>query len=115
MLKRVIFALFAEVLFCCVLSLPAHGQAQPCTFVGYCTWYSFNSGCQPTPPKNAFNLQSIPWSSYMVYSYLVPGCPPPPPPCGCGIPSGAAGGAPTGGSRVGGHPIASLPISLEDG
>jgi YD repeat-containing protein len=124
MFKRAVFMLLAGGLFCCALTLSANGQAQPCTIVGYCSWYSFNSGCVPTPPANAFNLQPVPWSWYMVYSYLTTGCAPPPSPCcpGCcpaasGSPAGGSstGGSPTGGSRVGGDTKAGGPISLEDG
>lgn len=65
-----IFVIFLAVgLLLCPLSPPAHAQTgSNCTGPWYCSWYSYSSGCVPTPPKGAYNCQITgPWSEACTY------------------------------------------------
>lgn len=79
MSTRLFIMLFAGALFCCALSVPAHGQALPCTGLWYCSQYSlWNIACAPTPPAGAYNPQSAgPYTFETVYTYLTTNCAPP--------------------------------------
>lgn len=85
MIRRLLIPLATFVLCCCVFISPAHSQSASCTAPFYCSWYSFSSGCVPTPPQGAFNCEyNGPWAQ--VCTYVTINCPPPepPPPCCCG-------------------------------
>ncbi len=93
MIKKLILMFLTIGLFYCASSVPAHGQTN-CSQLWSCGWYSFNSGCVPTPPVGAYNCQpNGPWAQ--LCSYLTVDCAPPPPPC-CKKCNGCknAGGAP---------------------
>jgi YD repeat-containing protein len=101
MSKRLFVTLFVLGLIYWVSSVPVHAQTgSNCTGPWYCSWYSFTSGCVPTPPQGAYNCQyNGPWAQ--VCTYLTASCAPPAAPsetsscptCGKGKP---AGGAPIG-------------------
>jgi YD repeat-containing protein len=81
MTKRLMLMFLTIGLFYCASSVPAHGQAN-CAAIWNCSWYSFNSGCIPTPPQGAYNcVYNGPWAQ--VCQYASPSCfyPGPPPPC----------------------------------
>jgi YD repeat-containing protein len=105
MAKRLVLMLLLFGLYHCFASSPAYGQSPNCTAPWYCGWYSFSSGCVPTPPAGAYNWQNIgPWS--FVVTYLTTACAPPPPPCWCCCASGTGGAGGPGGPRAhGGKPI----------
>ena len=64
-------------LFYWISAPPAHGQTgSNCTAPWYCSWYSNDSGCLPTPPAGAYNrAYNGPWAS--VYTYVTTLCAPP--------------------------------------
>jgi len=103
MLKRVALMLLLFGLYHSFAGSPVYGQSLNCTAPWYCGWYSFSSGCIPTPPAGAYNWQNLgPW--LFVVTYVTTACAPPPElPCPCQ----ASGGGSTGGqsNAVGGGPI----------
>src|SRR5579859_2761972 len=108
MIKRILPMLFLFGVYHCLSGSPVYGQSPNCTAPWYCGWYSFSSGCVPTPPAGAYNWQNIgPWS--FVVTYVTTACAPPPPPCWCccaGGTGGAGGAGGPGGPRAkGGKPI----------
>ncbi|SRR6266566_191753 len=107
-MKRLLLMFFLFGIYHCFSGSPVYGQSPNCTAPWYCGWYSFDSGCVPTPPQGAYNCQVIgPWSS--VCTYVTTVCAPPPAGCGCG---GAGGAGGNGGPKVG---TAGRPIILSNG
>ena len=117
MIKRLILMFLTIGLFYCASSVPAHGQAN-CSAIWNCSWYSFNSGCIPTPPPSAYNCQyNGPWAQ--VCQYLTVFCAPAAAPSETGpCPGGCPTGGGAGGAGGGGAPTkasAGNPISLVTG
>jgi YD repeat-containing protein len=99
--KRWLFVPFAVGVFFCASAVPVHGQTI-CSAPWYCSWYSFDSGCVPTPPVGVYNCQyNGPWAQ--VCQYVPASCFYPGPPRKCCPTCGGCGNA--GGA----------PISLVDG
>jgi YD repeat-containing protein len=87
---RMVMMFLAAAVFLSPFSMPlVHAQSISCIAPFYCSWYSFDSGCVPRPPENAFNCQyNGPWAQ--VCSYMTTSCAPPP--CSCGAKAGQGGG-----------------------
>jgi hypothetical protein len=68
-IKRLLPMLILFGICHCFSGLPAYGQTSNCTAPWYCSWYSFSSGCVPTPPENAYNPTNAggPWSFAYIY------------------------------------------------
>jgi YD repeat-containing protein len=76
MTKRLFIMLFVLGLFYCASAVPARGQTTDCSGPWVCSWYSFNSGCIPTPPQGSYNCQyNGPWAQVCRYKTKV--CSPP--------------------------------------
>jgi len=106
MIKKLLFMLVLFGIYQFFSSLPAYGQTGNCTATWYCSWYSFDSGCIPTPPDGAYNIQQIDvWS--FAYTYETTTCAPVnakdemPMPCPCA--GGGGGGDGSGGGSNGGN------------
>lgn len=94
MTKRMFLSFLLLGMFHCASAIAVHGQTS-CTAPWYCSWYSFTSGCIPTPPQGSYNCQyNGPWAQ--VCTYLTIYCAPPAakdetcPTCGKGKPTGGA-------------------------
>jgi len=102
MTKRLILMSLTVGLFYFASGVPAHAQTPSCWALWDCGWYSFNSGCVPTPPQNCGPWQyNGPWAQRCFY--LTTSCPPPGPPSPCCPTCNGCGNA------------AGAPISLVDG
>ena len=82
-IKKLLFIVIALGLFYCASSEPVNAQAV-CLARWYCSWYSFSSGCVPTPPAGSNCHYAGPWAQDCDYVTIY--CPPP-----CDCPKATAG------------------------
>jgi YD repeat-containing protein len=94
MIKRIVPMFFLFGIYQCLSGAPVYGQSGNCTTTWYCGWYSFSSGCIPTPPQGAYNATNAggPWS--FAYTYVTTTCAPvaAKDECQCADASGGGGG-----------------------